>query len=242
MRAEWQSCQHAYIRRIENAYTNWNAGFTKDGKRTFEFRYDRKITVCRARMVAELDSAMSTGDFSYIDQLYVSVINGTLRHTGHSGRGTAPSIRDGCAVKRLVVDKDATELARFSNPRAAAVKKEVICCKRRMPRRLRTESAVSSDAHDRRNKQCETACNDVWMGGHDPFAVLHILNNVDDKAVVPAWLARPGTLHTFRRCKKMASAAAVQKHSLARFQPWWHLHSAANRCRKLRAVRIFQSS
>ena len=194
LRAAWQSCQQDYIERIESAYTNWNAGFTKDGNRTFDFRYDRKTTVCRARMSAELDSAMSTGDFSYIDQLYVSVINGTLRHTGHSGRGTAPSVKDGCAVKRLVVDKDATEIARLNNPRAPAVKKEAIHCKRRMPRKLRTKAVVTSDAHDRRIKQCETACNDVWMGGHDPFAVLHILNNVDDKAVVPAWLTRPPTV------------------------------------------------
>ena len=29
------------------------------------------------------------------------------------------------------------------------------------------------------------------MIGHNPFAVLHVLHNVDDKAVVSAWLSRP---------------------------------------------------
>ncbi|KAF0293258.1 hypothetical protein FJT64_008852 [Amphibalanus amphitrite] len=59
-----------------------------------------------------------------------------------------------------------------------------------MPRRLRTEPAVVKDAHDPRIYQFETASNDKWLGSHDPFTILHVLNNVDDKAVVPAWLTR----------------------------------------------------
>ncbi|KAF0291143.1 hypothetical protein FJT64_010689 [Amphibalanus amphitrite] len=57
----------------------------------------------------KLDDALSTGDFAAIDELYVRVINGTLRHTGHSGRGDASSAKDGCAVRRQVVDKAETE-------------------------------------------------------------------------------------------------------------------------------------
>ncbi|KAF0293569.1 hypothetical protein FJT64_008674 [Amphibalanus amphitrite] len=188
--AVWRDCQQEYVRHIGRCYTNWNAGLTKDGERTFDFAYDRKTTVCRASMAVQLDDALSTGDFAAIDELYVRVINGTLRHTGHSGRGDAPSAKDGCAVRRPVVDKAATEAARSADGRAKQVKKEVIVCKRRMPRHLRTEPAVVIDAHDPRIYQFETASNDKWLGSHDPFTILHVLNNVDDKAVVPAWLTR----------------------------------------------------
>ena len=187
--AAWRDCQQQYIAHISRCYTNWNAGFTKTGERTFDFAYDRKTTVCRARMAAMLDGALSTGDFVSVDELYVRVINGTLRHTGHSGRGDAPSAKDGCGVRRLVIDKTATAEARAAG-RPGPVKKQVIVCKRRMPRRLRSEGAVAKDAHDPRLYQCETPTNDKWIGGHDPFTVLHILNNIDDKAVVPAWLTR----------------------------------------------------
>ena len=189
LKAAWRDCQQQYIARIERCYTNWNAGFTKDGERTYDFAYDRKTTVCRARMATMLDDAMTTGSFVALDDLYVRVINGTLRHTGHSGRGDAPSAKDGCAVRRLVIDKAATEAARALG-RKRPVKKQVIVCKRRMPRGPRPKSAVVPDAHDPRITQCETACNDPFMGGHDPFAVLHIMNNIDDKAIVPGWLAR----------------------------------------------------
>ena len=189
--AAWRSCQQQYISRITRCYTNWNAGFTKDGERTYDFAYDRKTTVCRAQMATMLDEAMTNGNFAALDDLYVRVINGTLRHTGHSGRGDAPSTKDGCAVRRRVVDKVATEEARAAGRARATVKKDVIVCKRRMPRRLRTDAAVVPDAHDPRIMQCETPCNDRFMGGHDPFTVLHVLNNIDDKAIVPGWLARP---------------------------------------------------
>ena len=142
-------------------------------------------------MATMLDEAMTSGNFATVDDLYVRVINGTLRHTGHSGRGDAPSAKDGCAVRRRVVDKVATEEARAAGRARATVKKDVIVCKRRMPRRLRTDAAVVPDAHDPRIMQCETSCNDPLMGGHDPFTVLHFLNNIDDKAIVPGWLARP---------------------------------------------------
>ena len=191
LEAVWRACQQRYIARISQFYTNWNAGFTKDGERTYDFAYDRKTTVCRAQMATMLDEAMTSGNFATVDDLYVRVINGTLRHTGHSGRGDAPSAKDGCAVRRRVVDKVATEEARAAGRARATVKKDVIVCKRRMPRRLRTDAAVVPDAHDPRIMQCETSCNDPLMGGHDPFTVLHFLNNIDDKAIVPGWLARP---------------------------------------------------
>ncbi|KAF0297541.1 hypothetical protein FJT64_005022 [Amphibalanus amphitrite] len=115
--AAWRDCQQEYVRHIGRCYTNWNAGFTKDGERTFDFAYDRKTTVCRASMAVQLDDALLTGDFAANDELYVRVINGTQRHTGHSGRGDASSAKDGCAVRRQVVGKAETEAARSADGR-----------------------------------------------------------------------------------------------------------------------------
>ena len=37
VRAAWELCQNDYIRRVGTLYTNWNAGLTKKGRRTFNF-------------------------------------------------------------------------------------------------------------------------------------------------------------------------------------------------------------
>ena len=50
--AAWRDCQRQYIARIERCYTNWNAGSTKDGERTYDFAYNRKTTVRCARMAS----------------------------------------------------------------------------------------------------------------------------------------------------------------------------------------------
>ena len=38
--------------------------------------------------------------------------------------------------------------------------------------------------------QFSTACNDGFFNGGSPFAMLINLHNVDDKAIVPAWLQK----------------------------------------------------
>ena len=43
--AAWRECQLIYMKRVKQLYTNWNAGLTKDGHRTFDFGYDRKHTL-----------------------------------------------------------------------------------------------------------------------------------------------------------------------------------------------------
>ena len=52
LEASWRECQRQYIARIERCYTNWNAGSTKDGECTYDFAYNRKTTVRRARMAS----------------------------------------------------------------------------------------------------------------------------------------------------------------------------------------------
>ena len=59
----------SYIVRIERCYTNWNADFTKDGERTYDFAYDRKTTVRPARMASVSTSGALPPDFQRLGPL-----------------------------------------------------------------------------------------------------------------------------------------------------------------------------
>ncbi|KAH3703369.1 hypothetical protein DPMN_078405 [Dreissena polymorpha] len=80
-------------------YTNWNAGLLADGKnKTYDFIYERTSAICRLNMASVIDNALTTGDFSTLDTIYVTVVNGTCRHLGHTGINDQPSKTDKCAV------------------------------------------------------------------------------------------------------------------------------------------------
>lgn len=40
--ALWTECVNKYVQMMCSMYTNWNAGKTKDGKKTFDYNFDRK--------------------------------------------------------------------------------------------------------------------------------------------------------------------------------------------------------
>ena len=91
---------------MEQLYTNWNAGLTKDGKsKTFDYKFDRKQTVAYADVERMIDESLRKGSFEEIDDLYVKILNGTCGHVGHSGPNGYPSKKDRCAIYRRVVDK-----------------------------------------------------------------------------------------------------------------------------------------
>ena len=87
----WQSYRNRYTREMEQLYTNWNAGLTKDGKtKTFDYKFDRKQTVAYADVERMIDDSLRKGSFEEIDDLYVKILNGTCRHVGHSGPNGYP--------------------------------------------------------------------------------------------------------------------------------------------------------
>ena len=98
-----------YLEEVKGYYTNWNAGLTKNKRKTFDYTFDRKSTVARANVEKMINDALSTGKFREIDQLYVKLINATCRHINHSGPNGFPSKKDRCSVKKSVVDSDARE-------------------------------------------------------------------------------------------------------------------------------------
>ena len=57
-----------YIKSVEQMYTNWNAGLTKDGKRkTFDYTFDRKVTFASADVERLIDESLCAGKFEEIE-------------------------------------------------------------------------------------------------------------------------------------------------------------------------------
>ena len=144
-----------------------------------------------------IDDALSSGNFQELDELYVNIINGTCRHVGHSGPNGFPSKKDKCAIKKLVVDPKATqqklqewEKAGSKGNKPAPVMMTVCCCKRRKPGLLTENPTIHKDPHKKEITQFTTACNDGYMNGGCPSAILLNLNNVDDKTIIPEWLIK----------------------------------------------------
>ena len=165
----------------------------KNGKeeKTFDFKFDREVTAARSNVEKMIDDALKTGEFSKIDELYVGIINATCRHVGHSGPNRFPSKTDRCAVKNVIVDDKATrktlqewEQGGKVGRKPKAVKRTVYCCKRRKPQPLTDVPMIYTDPHKKEIKQFTTACNDGYLNGGCPFAILLNLNNVDDKTII----------------------------------------------------------
>ena len=192
-----------YEEEMEEMYTNWNAGLTKDGKsKTFDYTFDRKATVAYADVEKMIDDGLCTGNFEAIDELYNNVINGTCKHLGHSGPGGYPSKRDRCAVAKRVKDKQKTKESKKTwdnqkgrkSKKPKVVYKTVYKCKRRKPQEPRSKSGIYQDKHDKKLWQFSTASNDGFLNGCSPFAVLFNLHNCDDKAIVLSWVTKKPTI------------------------------------------------
>ncbi|KAH3813840.1 hypothetical protein DPMN_142310 [Dreissena polymorpha] len=180
----WDHARKDYIEYMRPFYTNWNAGLLADGKnKTFDFIYERTSAICRLNMASVIDNALTTGDFSTLDTLYVTVVNGTCRHLGHTGINDQPSKTDKCAV----VKKKQSTCKETGNKQST----EVITCKRRKPQPMNKVPTIEPDKHNKKIFQLQFECNDKWFNGHDPFEILHVLSNADDKAVVPEFLRKP---------------------------------------------------
>ena len=112
----FKQVQTEYMNRMKNYYTNWNSGYTKNGKqKTFDFKFDAKTTVARSDVEYMIDQFLCTGISESLDELYVGIQNATMRHINHSGpkypnnQGCYPSSKDRCAVKTTIIDKTKTQ-------------------------------------------------------------------------------------------------------------------------------------
>ena len=199
----WKQFEGRYRQLMEQMYTNWNAGLTKDGtSKTFDYQFDRKVTVAYADVERMIDNSLCTGKFDEIDELYIKVLNGTCRHVGHSGPNDYPSKKDRCAVPKTVVDKQKTaeKVQKWKKQKGRKSKKPkpvhrtVYACKRRKPQPTGMYSAIYQDPHDKKLCQFRTACNDGFLNGGCPFSLPFNLHNVDDKAVVPSWISKKPTI------------------------------------------------
>ena len=76
--------QNIFIKKFQTYYTNWNAGFTRKGKKTYEFKFDRKSTIAKLNVEKMIDDALMSGNFAELGDIYVKLLT-TCRHIGHSG-------------------------------------------------------------------------------------------------------------------------------------------------------------
>ena len=144
---------------MANMYTNWNSGLRKDGKTpTYTYAFDRRTTVAYANVEKLIDDSLTSASFTDLNDLYVKVINGTCRHTSHSGPNGYPSKNDRCASLRRVVDKKKTKerdelLSRDPSKKKpkTPIYKNVYRCKRRKPQKTRERSEIYHDPHKRKN-------------------------------------------------------------------------------------------
>ena len=70
------------------------------------------------------------------------------------------------------------------------VTKNVFFCKRRKPQPLTDKAVIYRDPHKKKLVQVTTDCNDGFISGHCPFAILFNLGNVDDKPIPPEFLSK----------------------------------------------------
>ena len=183
---------------MKQHYSNWNAGIKKDCvSKTYDYTFERKSTVAYSDVENVIDRCLSNGSFTDLNDLYVKIINMTCRHTNHSGPNGHPSKKDRCAVAEKVLDKKkmkeiANQLNRDKTKKTVNKKyKTMYRCKRRKPQRPRTQAGIYRDPFKRKLSQFNTACNDGFFNGGCPFSILFNLHNIDDKAIVPAWLCKP---------------------------------------------------
>ena len=206
---------------MEDMYTNWNSGLRKDGETpTYSYSFDRKSTVAYADVEKLIEDSLLSGIFTGINDLYVKVINGTCRHTSHSGPNGYPSKKDRCASLKRVVDPKKTKERDSQLSKAPSKKKpkkpifkNVYKCKRRKPQKTRELSGIYHDPHNRKIKQFGTACNDGNFNRGCPFATLFNLNNVEDKAIVPAFLSKPPKVQWSVVDNKLSGPLCLYEHS-----------------------------
>ena len=189
---EFKRSQTNYIEFMRGKYTSWNVGMTEQGQKTYDFSYDRRSTVAHSDVALLIDNALSSGNFFELDDLYVKIAYGACRHPRHTGKGDRPSKKDRCVSFKQVLNKDAmSKQTTETNKKTEKVWMTIETCKRRFPIEPIKEAALVRDAHNKKLIQLQFESNDKYFNGHDPFAVLHMLHNCDDKALPPDFLEKP---------------------------------------------------
>ena len=185
---KWQEGQQKIMDWFEGQYSNWNPGLTAEGKVTYEYE---AIDISKLKMATVIDDALSTGNFTELDDIYVRICSQSLRHLSHTGKNDRPSKKDYCYREVRKVDKKRTLQARQLKPKAKKVIRRYGGCKRRKPQPIRAKAAIYKDPHDKKKIQLSFPCNDKWFNGSDPLKVLNVLGNCDDKAIIPPAFMKP---------------------------------------------------
>ena len=165
----WLNARKQIIHFFKGQYTNWNPCYTSSSEITGEYKQPDISTI---RLSNLIDTALHTGDFSNINQLYCNIVSTHCRHN-----------TDYCYLEKKIKDKVHSAGGKF-------VSKNIVTCKRRKPQPTRGFPAIYADPHDQKYYQLSYECNDEWFNGADPFMILNNLGNCDCKALIPSIFTR----------------------------------------------------
>ena len=176
----WLNARKQIIYFFKGQYTNWNPCYTNFSKVTGDYKQPDISTI---RLSDLIDTALHTGDFSNINQLYCDIVSTHCRHIVHRGVNGLPAKSDYCYQEKKIKDK-------VHSVGGKVVTKTIVTCKRRKAQPMRGFPSICADLHDQKYHQLPYECNDEWFNGADPFMILNNLGNCDCKALIPSVFTR----------------------------------------------------
>ena len=180
MKTKWCELQQEIKNFYKYTYTNWASYMTANKTKVSDFQLPQIASI---DMVELIDNALSTGDFTELDNLYNCLAFFCQRHITHTGKNGNPGKKDYCArTRKEKVSTDAVPTGQVQ---------VTIICKRRKPQPERPETSIFPDPHKPKYTQLSFPCNDGNFNGCNIFEVLLSMGNVDTKAIVPSTFARP---------------------------------------------------
>ena len=188
---KWKEGQEKIINFFKGQYSNWNPGKTSTGVDTYNYKDDGDFSISKLNMAREIDIALSTGNFTKLDDIFVKICHRSLCHLSHSGKNGRPTKANYCYKPVRKVNKAKTAERRKLNETAPKVYSTYAGCKRRKPQPIRHKAEIYKDPHDKKKIQLSFPCNDGFFNGCDEMKVLTVLGNSDDKALVPPSFMRP---------------------------------------------------
>ena len=98
----WLNARKQIIHFFKGQYTNWNPCYTSSLDITGEYQQPHISTI---RLSNLIDTALHTGDFSNINQLYCNIVSTHCRHIVHRGINGLPAKTDYCYQEKKIKDK-----------------------------------------------------------------------------------------------------------------------------------------
>jgi len=212
LRAVWNAARQEVVSFFGPLISEEHPAKTDSGKKTYAYKGNRFISI-EHDMSRVLEDALARGNFSFLDDIIVNLIEGAQRHTQH---GTGPPRATHACAKQVthIQKKDANKKRGTTGQKSKSRTKRIFRCKRRFPRQRRRVGEIAKDPHNAALTHVLLPRNDPLLNGYNAFLLLTHMSNIDDKAVVPAWAIKEPEL-TRAECEVDDSVMLGTKKRLA---------------------------